>query len=67
MGATGEELGSVESLGGRENHNLASMSSVGFTTERGCNPGLLVVSATVKGFERPRSSFADSVVAAKYV
>ena len=52
---TGEELGSVEFLVGRDYPNFVSMSFEVVSTERGCKIGVRVVPATLKGFEWPWS------------
>ena len=56
----GEELSSVEPLGGKRRQGLAPRNNVLYNTERVCKQGLLVVEATVKGFEEPWSILIDS-------
>ncbi|GMF20254.1 unnamed protein product [Phytophthora fragariaefolia] len=50
---TGEELSSVEPHGGGCQQGLAPKRAVLSNTERVCQPDVLVVQATVKGFEKP--------------
>ena len=57
---TGEELGSVDPLGGSEEQGLSPKGFVEGATERGYKPGLLVATAMVKGFEKPWSILIDS-------
>ena len=59
-------LSSEEPLGGRGEQGLAP-DLVGKTTKREYNPGLLVVLATVKGFEKPWSILIDSEASSNYV
>ena len=63
----GIELCSVEPLGGRGEQGLAPSGVVNVATESGCKPGLLVVTATVKGFEKPWSIMIDSGASNNYV
>ena len=55
----GEELCFVEYLGSIEKQDLDPMRSVGVTKEPGYKTGLLVVSATVKGFKKLWSVLLD--------
>ena len=64
---TGEELGSVDSLGGREDQGLAPRDFVNVSTKCECKPGLLVAVATVKGFDKPWSILIDSGASCNYV
>ncbi|GMF61072.1 unnamed protein product [Phytophthora fragariaefolia] len=57
---TGEELSSVGPHGGGGQQGLAPKRAVLSNTERVCKPGLLVVQATVKGFEKPWAVLVDS-------
>ena len=57
----------MEPLGGRGKQGLAPQSSVLYNTERVCKPGLLVVEATVKGFEKPWTILIDSGASSNYV
>ena len=66
MRPTGKELSSVEFLGGRGEQGLAP-DLVGNTTKGEYKPGLLVVLATVKGFEKPWSILIDSGASSNYV
>ena len=63
----GEELGSVEPLGGSGEQILASRSPVHSNTGREYKPGLLVAKATVKGSDNPWSIFIDSGASGNYV
>ncbi|GMF16716.1 unnamed protein product [Phytophthora fragariaefolia] len=63
---TGEELSSVEPHGGGGLQGLAPKRSVLSNTERVCKPGLLVVQATVNGFEKPWAVLVDSGASANY-
>ena len=63
---TGEDLSSVEPLRGRGKRDLAPQSSVLYNTERVCKPGLLVVEATVKGFDKPWTILIDSGASGSY-
>uniref|UniRef100_H3H492 Reverse transcriptase domain-containing protein n=1 Tax=Phytophthora ramorum TaxID=164328 RepID=H3H492_PHYRM len=62
---TGEELRSVEPQQGGQ-QGLAPKSTVLFNTERVCKPGLLVVEATVKGFDKPWTILIDSGASVNY-
>uniref|UniRef100_H3GYR8 Reverse transcriptase domain-containing protein n=1 Tax=Phytophthora ramorum TaxID=164328 RepID=H3GYR8_PHYRM len=62
---TGEELSSVEPQQGGQ-QGLAPKSTVLFNTERVCKPGLLVVEATVKGFDKPWTILIDSGASGNY-
>ena len=61
-----EELSSEKPLGGRGEQGLAP-NLVGYTTKGEYKPGLLVVLATVKGFEKPWSILIDSGASSNYV
>ncbi|GMF35773.1 unnamed protein product [Phytophthora fragariaefolia] len=63
---TGEELSSVEPHGGGGQRGLAPKRAVLSNTERVCKPGLLVVQATVKGFEKPWTILVDSGASGNY-
>ena len=63
----GEELGSVEPLGGSGEQILASRSPVHSNTGREYKPGLLVAKATAKGFDKPWSILIDSGAYGNYV
>ncbi|GMF16591.1 unnamed protein product [Phytophthora fragariaefolia] len=56
---TGEELSSAEPHGGGGQQGLAPTRAALSNTERVCKPGLLVVQATAKGFERPWTILID--------
>ena len=64
---TGEELGFVEALGGRDEHGLAPDDLVDVTRKREYKSGLLVASAKVMGFEEPWSILIDSGKSGSYV
>ncbi|GMF44473.1 unnamed protein product [Phytophthora fragariaefolia] len=64
--STGEELSSVEPHGGGSQQGLAPKRAVLSNTKRVCKPGLLVVQATVKGFDKPWTIFVDSGVSGNY-
>ena len=57
----------MEPLGGRGGQGLAPSGVVNVATESGCKPGLLIVTATVKGFEKPWSILIDSGASNNYV
>ncbi|GMF39296.1 unnamed protein product [Phytophthora fragariaefolia] len=63
---TVEELSSVEPHGGGGQQGLAPKRAVLSNTERVCKPGLLVVQATVKGFEKPWTILVDSGASGNY-
>ncbi|GMF42376.1 unnamed protein product [Phytophthora fragariaefolia] len=63
---TGEELTSVEPHGGGGQQALAPKRAVLSNTERVCKPGLLVIQATVKGFEKPWTILVDSGASGNY-
>ncbi|GMF55660.1 unnamed protein product [Phytophthora fragariaefolia] len=63
---TGEELSSVEPHGGGGQQGLAPKRAVLSNTERVCKPGLLVVQATVKGFDKPWTILVDSGASGNY-
>ena len=62
-----EELGFVEALGGRSEQSLSPQDLVDVVTKREYKSGLLVASATVKGFEEPWSILIDSGASSNYV
>ncbi|GMF59106.1 unnamed protein product [Phytophthora fragariaefolia] len=64
--AFGEELSSVEPHGGGGQQGLAPKSVVLSNTERVCKPGLIVVQATVKGFDKPWTILVDSGASGNY-
>ncbi|GMF56609.1 unnamed protein product [Phytophthora fragariaefolia] len=63
---TGDELSSVEPHGGGGQQGLAPKRAVLSNTERVCKPGLLVVQATVKGFDKPWTILVDSGASGNY-
>ncbi|GMF15551.1 unnamed protein product [Phytophthora fragariaefolia] len=63
---TEEELSSVERHGGGGQQGLAPKRAVLSNTERICKPGLLVVQATVKGFEKPWTILIDQGASGNY-
>ncbi|GMF56516.1 unnamed protein product [Phytophthora fragariaefolia] len=63
---TGEELSSVEPHGGGGQQGLAPKRAALSNMERVCKPGLLVVQATVKGFEKPWTILVDSGESGNY-
>ncbi|GMF54737.1 unnamed protein product [Phytophthora fragariaefolia] len=63
---TGKELSSVEPHGDGCQQGLAPKRAVLSNTERVCKPGLLVVQATVKGFEKPWTILVDSGASGNY-
>ncbi|GMF59225.1 unnamed protein product [Phytophthora fragariaefolia] len=63
---TGEELSSVEPHGGGGQQGLAPKRAVLSNTERVCKPGLLVVQATVNGFDKPWTILVDSGASGNY-
>ncbi|KAG3064969.1 hypothetical protein PI125_g24080 [Phytophthora idaei] len=64
--STGEELSSVGSPGGRGQQDPASKRA-GLSYEKSvCKPGLLVVQANVKGFEKPWRVLIDSGASGNY-
>ncbi|POM79687.1 LOW QUALITY PROTEIN: Hypothetical protein PHPALM_2580 [Phytophthora palmivora] len=63
----GEDLGSVVPQGGRGQQGLAPERWIISQTNRVCKPGLLVVEATVKGFEKPWIVLIDSGASGNYV
>ncbi|GMF49847.1 unnamed protein product [Phytophthora fragariaefolia] len=63
---TGEELSSVESHGGGGQQGLAPKGAVLSNTERVCKPGLLVVQATVKGFDKPWTILVETGASGNY-
>ncbi|OWZ14113.1 hypothetical protein PHMEG_00012447, partial [Phytophthora megakarya] len=68
--SAGEELSSVGphgSRGGRGQQGLAPKRAVLSNTDRECKPGLLVVEATVKGFDKPWILLIDSGASGNYV
>ncbi|GMF58289.1 unnamed protein product [Phytophthora fragariaefolia] len=64
--STGEGLGSVEPHGGGGQQGSAPKRAVLSNTERVCKPGLLVVQATVKGFDKPWTILVDSGASGNY-
>ena len=64
---TGDELGSVEALGGRDEQGLAPHNLVDVATKREYKSGLLVASVTIKGFEELWSILIDSGAPGNYV
>ena len=64
---TGEERGFVEALGGRTEEGLAPHDLVDVATKREYKSGLLVASATIKGFEEPWSILIGSGASGNYV
>ncbi|GMF57285.1 unnamed protein product [Phytophthora fragariaefolia] len=63
---TGKELSSVEPHGGGGQQGLAPKRAVLSNTERVCKPGLLVVQAIVRGFEKPWTILVDSGASGNY-
>ncbi|KAJ8578153.1 hypothetical protein ON010_g1052 [Phytophthora cinnamomi] len=63
---TGEELSSVEPRRGGGPQDLASKRAVLSDTNRVWKPGLLVVRATVKGFQKSWTSLIDSGTSGNY-
>ncbi|GMF60064.1 unnamed protein product [Phytophthora fragariaefolia] len=63
---TGEELSSVEPHGGGGQQGLAPKRAALSNTTRVCKPGLLVVQATVRGFEKPWTILIDSGASGNY-
>ncbi|GMF23864.1 unnamed protein product [Phytophthora fragariaefolia] len=63
---TGEELRSVVPHGGGGQQGLAPKRALLSITQRVCKPGLLVVQATVKGFEKPWTILVDSGASGNY-
>ncbi|GMF40303.1 unnamed protein product [Phytophthora fragariaefolia] len=63
---TGENLSSVEPHGSGGQQGLAPKRAVFSNTERVCKPGLLVVQAIVKGFEKPWTILVDSGASGNY-
>ncbi|CAI5739863.1 unnamed protein product [Peronospora farinosa] len=61
------ELQAAEQQGGKDKQGLAPGGSVNASMEQDYKPGLLVVSATVKGFEKPWSILIDSGASGNYV
>ena len=61
-----DELGSVEPLGSKGKQGIAPKSSVLYKTEGACKQGLLVATATVKGFDKPWSILIDSGASGDY-
>uniref|UniRef100_H3H286 Integrase catalytic domain-containing protein n=1 Tax=Phytophthora ramorum TaxID=164328 RepID=H3H286_PHYRM len=62
---TGEELSSVEPQQGGQ-QGLSPKSTVLYNTERVCKPGMLVVEATVKSFDKPWTILIDSGASGNY-
>ena len=67
MRPTGEELGFVEALGCRDEQGLSPHDLVDVATKREYKSGVLVTSATVKGFEEPWSILIESGASGNYV
>ena len=64
---TGDELCSVLPRGGRGTQGIAPRNFVEINTKCESKPGLLVASATVKGFDKPWSILIDSGASGNYV
>ena len=62
----GDELSSVEPVGGTVQQGSAPKRAELFNTERECKRGLLVVEATVKGLEKPWIILIDSGASGNY-
>ncbi|GMF23841.1 unnamed protein product [Phytophthora fragariaefolia] len=62
----GEDISSVEPQGGGGQQGLDPKSAVLSNTQRVCKPGLLVVQATIKGFEKQWTILADSGALGNY-
>ena len=62
----GDELSSVEPVGGTIQQGPAPKRAELFNTERECKRGLLVDKATVKGFEKPWIILIDSGASGNY-
>ncbi|CAH0515725.1 unnamed protein product [Peronospora belbahrii] len=64
---TGEELSSVEPLGGRGKQGPAPKIFELSKTERECKPGLLVVEGKIKSFDKPWIILIDLGASGNYV
>ncbi|ETI29890.1 hypothetical protein F443_22989 [Phytophthora nicotianae P1569] len=64
---TGEELGSVGPPGGWRERDSAPQRAKLSNSRVECKPGLLVVQANVKGFDKPWSVLIDSGASGSYV